>query len=298
MSIYCIIQWQNVHLALLLLPSANVHSLKENTNGFKPNGETPSEVTSTSLRIQLYSFPPSSPHPCAQRSERTEPIFVSAIFRLIVLASQCCLKRSLCLFYTHLSRNHNNKLSPCLLETWQLSTYILRDFSLKSKQKKENKSILLSCIYESICLNIEKMYMLTNLWQNILCKAQYLKLQYFWFLKQEKKNISEGLQNVRLALHQGSVRQYMLAGLALQTCNELQNTGSGHAESPEHRRFLRIVEVGQRGLWTQSSDNIQLQYTSPSAAIQSQNDASSDISTVCRTESWAMLYFKISVLSS
>ncbi len=43
------VQWQNVHLALLLLPSANVHSLKEKTNGFKPNGATPSEVTSTSL---------------------------------------------------------------------------------------------------------------------------------------------------------------------------------------------------------------------------------------------------------
>lgn len=39
----------SVHAALLVLPSANVHSLKEKTSGFKPNGETPSEVTSTSF---------------------------------------------------------------------------------------------------------------------------------------------------------------------------------------------------------------------------------------------------------
>lgn len=33
---------------------------------------------------------------------------------------------------------------------------------------------------------LKKMYMLSNLWQNILCKAQYLKLQYFWFWGRDK----------------------------------------------------------------------------------------------------------------
>ena len=35
---------------LLVLPSADVHRLKEKTSGFKPNGETPSEVKSTSFQ--------------------------------------------------------------------------------------------------------------------------------------------------------------------------------------------------------------------------------------------------------
>lgn len=63
LSISCIVQWQNVCLALLLLPSANAHSLKEKTNGFKPNG--PSEVTSTSFKGSSFT-PPRPPHPSAQ----------------------------------------------------------------------------------------------------------------------------------------------------------------------------------------------------------------------------------------
>lgn len=123
-------------------------------------------------------------------------------------------------------QTQKNKLSQCLL-LWNLAKHSLSGISLgrrqtQKKKTKENKSILLSCIYESICLNIEIMYMLTNLWQNILCKAQYLKLQYLWFGNKTKKNISEGLQNVRLALHQGPVQRLARLVSALQTCNDLQ----------------------------------------------------------------------------
>lgn len=130
---------------------------------------------------------------------------------------QCCLKQFSMLISRHI--RHRNKLLQCSLARsllWKLGNcqHTLRDFSFKRRKKtqtenrKENKSILLSCIYESICLNIEKkMYMLTNLWQNILCKAQYLKLQYFWgFLKQEKKKKHIRRTSNRLALHQGPVR--------------------------------------------------------------------------------------------
>lgn len=100
------------------------------------------------------------------------------------------------------------------------------------------------------------MYMLTNLWQNILCKAQYLKLQYFWFLKQTKKTYQKDFKKT-FALHciRGRFEQYyMPAGLALQTCNGLQKTGQLRdgkwtcisVYSPEHRRVLRIVGVGER----------------------------------------------------
>lgn len=79
------------------------------------------------------------------------------------------------ILHTHIFVTETQKQTVivlALVETWQLSAYILRDFSKKKKKadkrkkkKEENKSILLSCIYESICLNIEKkkMYMLTNL---------------------------------------------------------------------------------------------------------------------------------------
>lgn len=64
LCISCIVQWQNVCLALLLLSLANAHSLKEKTNGFKPNG--PFEVTSTSFKGSSFTLPPRPPHPSAQ----------------------------------------------------------------------------------------------------------------------------------------------------------------------------------------------------------------------------------------
>lgn len=59
-------------------------------------------------------------------------MFVSVTFELIVLALQCCLKHSVCLFYGQICLRKTKKQTVtalALVETWQLSTYILRDFS-------------------------------------------------------------------------------------------------------------------------------------------------------------------------
>lgn len=77
---------------------------------------------------------------------------------------------------------------PC----WNFSTVnsILRDFCKNKKKedkKREQKHFNVLYIWKYTSEYWKKNDMLTNLWQNILCGAQFLKLQYFWFLKQEKK---------------------------------------------------------------------------------------------------------------
>lgn len=79
LSISCIVQWQNVCLALLLLSSANAHSLKEKTNGFKPNG--PFEVTSTSFKGSSFTLPPQASSPICSRKALNPPSkFISLPF--------------------------------------------------------------------------------------------------------------------------------------------------------------------------------------------------------------------------
>lgn len=79
---------------------------------------------------------------------------------------QCRLRRSV------------RHVNMTLVETVSICT--LSGISLKVKKKKRTKTFYCPV---NMKLYVWKMYMLTNLWQNILCKAQYLKLQYFWFLK-------------------------------------------------------------------------------------------------------------------
>lgn len=75
--------------AVLWLPLSNAHGLKEKTNGFKPNGAPPSEMTCTSClkkKIQLYSFthhPLSAPYPLSLSTE--EEVHISAFAQ----ASRC-----------------------------------------------------------------------------------------------------------------------------------------------------------------------------------------------------------------
>ncbi len=109
-----------------------------------------------------------SPHPSAQCSERKTnskfTIRIHLLGRYLFLPSSgwlfwlCSVVSNIqYAYFTDTFVRNKNKLSQCLCGN--LATYILRDFSKKkSRQKKrrENKSILLSCIYESICLNIEK----------------------------------------------------------------------------------------------------------------------------------------------
>lgn len=166
----------------------------------------------------------------------------------------------------------------------------------------------------------KKMYMLTNLWQNILCKAQYLKLQYFWFLKQtRKKHIRRtSKRSPCIASGASSNSSTLPAGLALQTCNELQKlasckTGSGHAKcvfSWTQKCIEDCRSRRKRRLWRQSSSNIQLataaifqwseicpcvsfcsdSVTNRSSVLRpSVHASSSDISTLCRTESCSIL---------
>lgn len=96
-----------------------------------------------------------------------------------------------------------------------------------------------------------KMYMLTNLWQNILCKAQYLKLQYFWFFetnKKKKKHIrrtskcspciapgaSSNCRLVWLCRHVISCRNWPVVRREV----DMQSV-----YSPEHTSVLRVVRV-------------------------------------------------------
>lgn len=137
LTVSCIVQWQNVYLALLLLPSA--HSLKEKSNGFKPNGATPSEVTSTSFKGSSFTLPPAGllAHLLERNSRSTVRIhfarLFSAIFRLIVLALQCCLKRSVCSFY-------DDKLSQRSL-LWKLGNcqHTFSGISLKKKKSRRKR---------------------------------------------------------------------------------------------------------------------------------------------------------------
>lgn len=162
----------------------------------------------------------------------------------------------------------------------------------------------------------KKMYMLTNLWQNILCKAQYLKLQYFWFLKQgqkKKKNISEGLQNIRLALHQGPVQtgvqhRPVLLCSHVMSCRKLSGctTGSGRAQCAFSRTQTCIEDcwrVGERDdCGGRAAATQQPERNLPPAATRPPNkrsasrpSSSSDVSTLCRTESCSIL--KVSTVS-
>lgn len=145
------------------------------------------------LKDPALLFPPGLlTHLLKKGSKSTIKIHFAAISRLVVLALQCCRKRSVCLFDGHIchdstTTNHrssyprgNYVYSQGFLKkhkTKQNKKNRNKQTNKKKRQKKEQKHFIVLCIYESICLNIEKMYMLTNLWQNILCKTQYLKLQ-------------------------------------------------------------------------------------------------------------------------
>lgn len=206
----------------------------------------------------------------------------SAIFRLIALASQCCLKRSVCSFY-------EDKLSQRSL-LWKLGNcqHTFSGISLKKKKKtdekeekkREQKHFIVLYIWKYMS-EYWKMYMLTNLWQNILCKAQYLKLQYFWFLKQTwKKHISR-TSKCSPCIASGAVN-------ANTHCrrDELQRRPAvGH-------KWTRKKKCVEGRLWRRSSSDVQLLQK---AVFTSASDpahvhaSSSHISTLCRTESCSKL---------
>lgn len=97
---------------------------------------------------------------------------------------------------------------------------------------------------------LKKMYMLTNLWQNNLCKAQYLKLQYFWFLKQKTTyqkdfrcwpciapGASSNSHTRRLVL----LCKHVIGGRNWPVVRH--EVGMQNVFSSEHTRVLRIVRV-------------------------------------------------------
>lgn len=168
LSISCIVQWQNVCLALLLLSSANAHSLKEKTNGFKPNG--PFEVTSTSFKGSSFTLPPQASSPICSRKALNPPSkFISLPFPgwLFWLCSVVANVQYAYLTDTFATIARRQTIAVLILVE---TMYILRDFSKtqnKTKQKnpkqtnkkkgrKKNKSILLSCVYMKVYVWILK----------------------------------------------------------------------------------------------------------------------------------------------
>lgn len=152
------------------------------------------------------------------------------------------------------------------------------------------------------------MYMLTNLWQNILCKAQYLKLQYFWFFETNKlKTYQKDSKWFALHCIRGQFGQRLPpAGVALQTCNELQRaasceTGSGHAKcvfSPTQKCIEDCRSRRKRRLWRQSSETLTYSSRLKSALVSllqwfSHNTklcfTPASVSTLRRTESCSIL---------
>lgn len=139
--LYCIVQWQNVHLALLLLSSANVQQPQRKRQMALNQMEKLhlKWQVPPMKRIQLYwLFLRVIGQLIGEEKEKIEirvhftGFNLVFILRLIVLALQCCLKHSVCLFYRH--RNTKNKLS-----CGNCQTYILRDFSLKKKKTKKTE---------------------------------------------------------------------------------------------------------------------------------------------------------------
>lgn len=123
-------------------------------NGFKPNGEAPSEVTSTSFLKKdpaLLFFPPSKFSPIWSVKTKTKFSFywVPYLFwRLIVLGFAVSSPT-----FSMLNLLSQKQKTNC---QHTFSGISLRKKTKEKNRQKENKSILLSCIYESICLNIEK----------------------------------------------------------------------------------------------------------------------------------------------
>lgn len=135
LSISCIVQWQNVCLALLLLPSANAHSLKEKTNGFKPNG--PFEATSTSFKGSSFTLSPQASSPiCSRKSLNPPSKFISLPFPgwLFWLCSVVANIQYAYLTDTFATIARRQTISVLVLVE---TMYILRDFSKKNETNKQ-----------------------------------------------------------------------------------------------------------------------------------------------------------------
>lgn len=138
------------------------------------------------------------------------------------------------LFYRHVRHRNTNCHSARSCGNFGNCQQTFSGISLRKKKQtkkdkeREQKHFIVLYIWKYMSEYWKKkMYMLTNLWQNILCKAQYLKLQYFWFLKQgqKKKHIRRTSKHSPcIASGPGSDRSPTPAGSALLTCNELQKT--------------------------------------------------------------------------
>lgn len=106
-----------------------------------------------------------------------------------------------------------------------------------------NKSILFVLYiwkYTYVWILKKKVYMLSNLWQNILCKAQYLKLQYFWGKRKHIRRTSKCWPCMVLRASPSS------GAAAQQTCVSRETNTHTHSHgacSPHHTRALRIVWV-------------------------------------------------------
>lgn len=133
------------------------------------------------------------------------------------------------------TQQHKKFTILALVETRQLSASILRDFSKKTdkkrKQMREQKHFIVLYIWKYTYVWIlKKMYMLTNLWQNILCKAQYLKLQYFCVWEKNKTYQKDFKMLVLHCARGQSKRLYMQAGCdclqKLKSCK----SWSGHTK--------------------------------------------------------------------
>lgn len=106
------------------------------------------------------------------------------------------------------------------------------------KNTEERTKAFYCPVYMKVYVWILKiLYMWTNLWQNILCKAQYLKLQYFWFLKQDKKEETYQKDFKTFALHRVRGRF---------------KVSSGWFCSPEHVLTCRYrpVVLDRKWIWT------------------------------------------------
>lgn len=170
LCISCIVQWQNVCLALLLLSSANAHSLKEKTNGFKPNG--PFEVTSTSFKGSSFTLPPQASSPICSRKALNPPSkFISLPFPgwLFWLCSVVANVQYAYLTDTFATIARRQTIAVLILVE---TMYILRDFSKntkqsktkktetnkqkKKRQKKEQKHFIVLCVYMKVYVWILK----------------------------------------------------------------------------------------------------------------------------------------------
>lgn len=298
-------------------------------------------------RVPLYkgsSFtlsPSRSPHPSALWSERktlnSQPEFVyrsdvcfcylrADCFGFAVLSKTF----SMLILRTHLSQKHKKKTdchSACSCGNLATVNIHSQGFLKKKQTRKENKKkvnkkhFIVLYIWKYMSEYWKKMYMLTNLWQNILCKAQYLKLQYFWFLKQTRKKTYQkdsktfALHRIRGQFKTEVTRRLLRLcghGMKLQKLASCK-TGSGHAKcvfSWTQKCIEDCRSQRKSRLWRQSSGSVTagncrrvpVEWNLPSCLLlwwfshktklwftPSVHASSSDISTLCRTESYSIL---------